>query len=134
MAQDELHDDRQRLRREPGLRRAPASSTRSTAAPSSRRPAVSITTEGPHTLYTRVVDTAGNVSDWREDTIGIDKTIPTLTVDCGVDDLAQHAGDLQRRGRRRRSPAWPTLTAARGAGVAEPIGGTYAVESDGAAT
>ena len=43
----------------------------------------SITTEGPHKLYTRVVDTAGNESAWREDTIGIDKTVPALTVDCG---------------------------------------------------
>ena len=44
---------------------------------------MSITTEGPHKLYTRVVDNAGNESDWREDTIGIDKTVPTLSVDCG---------------------------------------------------
>ena len=48
-------------------------------------PAVSITAAGSHTLETRVVDVAGNASDWRIDTIGIDKTNPTLTVNCGGD-------------------------------------------------
>ena len=66
VAQDELHDDGHRHRREPRLGRGPRSSTSSTTARSSRRPAVSITTAGPHTLETRVVDIAGNVSDWRD--------------------------------------------------------------------
>jgi hypothetical protein len=47
-------------------------------------PNVTITGEGSHTLATRVVDVAGNVSDWRTDTIGIDRTVPSLTVDCGT--------------------------------------------------
>ena len=96
-------------------------------------PAVSITTEGSHTLYSRVVDTAGNASEWREDLIGIDKTIPTLTVDCGqltwrntpaTCDVAAAGG----------ASGLPTLTAARGTGAAEPIGGQYVVEADGAST
>ena len=95
-------------------------------------PAVSITTEGPHTLYTRVVDTAGNVSDWREDAIGIDKTIPTLTVDCGVTTWRNTPATCTVAAAGGVS-GLATLTAARGAGVAEPIGGSYAVESDGAA-
>jgi hypothetical protein len=95
-------------------------------------PAVSITTEGPHTLSSRVVDTAGNVSDWRDDAVGIDKTIPTLTVDCGVTTWRNTPASCNVAAAGGVS-GLATLTASRGSGVAEPIGGTYAVEADGAA-
>ena len=49
-----------------------------------RRGTSPITAEGAHTLATRVVDVAGNVLDWRTDTIGIDRTAPSLAVDCGA--------------------------------------------------
>ena len=96
-------------------------------------PGVSITTEGQHTLYSRVVDTAGNASDWRQDAVGIDKTIPTLTVDCGAVTWRNTPAtcDVAAAG---GSSGLPTLTAARGSGAAEPIGGQYAVEVDGAST
>jgi hypothetical protein len=45
---------------------------------------VSISAEGVHTLASRIVDNAGNASDWRTDTIGIDRTVPALSADCGT--------------------------------------------------
>ena len=45
---------------------------------------VTISGEGVHTLASRLVDNAGNISDWRTDTIGIDQTVPALAVDCGT--------------------------------------------------
>jgi hypothetical protein len=48
-------------------------------------PAVSVPAPGSHHLYTRVVDNAGNASDWRDDSFGIDRTAPVLSVDCGSD-------------------------------------------------
>ncbi len=44
----------------------------------------SITGEGVHTLVSRIVDNAGNASDWRTDTVGIDRTVPALAADCGT--------------------------------------------------
>ena len=82
-------------------------------------PAVSITTEGPHKLETRVVDIAGNASDWRADTVGIDKIVPTLAVDCGAATWRNTPATCTVTRRRRRRPGLPTLTAARGAGAAE---------------
>jgi hypothetical protein len=46
---------------------------------------VTVSAAGPHVLYTRIVDAAGNASDWRADSFGIDRTPPTLTVSCGTD-------------------------------------------------
>jgi hypothetical protein len=57
----------------------------STTATPQTTSAVSVSTVGPHVLYTRIVDAAGNVSDWRADSFGIDRTAPTLTVSCGSD-------------------------------------------------
>ena len=69
-------------------------------------PSVSITAAGSHKLETRVVDVAGNASDWRIDTIGIDKTNPTLSVNCGGDAWrAAPAVLLGGRQRRRLRPA-----------------------------
>jgi hypothetical protein len=45
---------------------------------------VTISAEGVHTLASRVVDNAGNASEWRTDTIGIDRTVPALAADCGT--------------------------------------------------
>ena len=94
-------------------------------------PGVSITTEGPHKLYTRVVDTAGNESAWREDTIGIDKTVPALTVDCGQVTWRNTPATCTVTAEGGVS-GLQTLTVTRGNGVAEPIGGSYTVEADGA--
>ena len=60
-------------------------------------PAVAIAAEGTHTLSTRVLDIAGNVSDWRVDTIGIDKTEPALAVDCGTNAWRNTRPLLRRR-------------------------------------
>ena len=38
---------------------------------------VSITTDGTHTLSTRVLDNAGNYSTWRAETVRIDRVLPT---------------------------------------------------------
>jgi hypothetical protein len=46
---------------------------------------VTVVAAGPHVLYTRVVDAAGNASAWRADSFGIDRTAPALTVSCGSD-------------------------------------------------
>jgi hypothetical protein len=92
---------------------------------------VSITTEGRHKLYTRVVDNAGNESDWREDTIGIDKTVPTLSVDCGQASWRNTPATCAVTAEGGLS-GLPTLTVTRAGGVAEPIAGSYTVESDGA--
>jgi hypothetical protein len=45
---------------------------------------VTISGEGVHTLASRIVDNAGNASEWRTDTIGIDQTVPALAADCGT--------------------------------------------------
>ena len=57
----------------------------STSATPQTTPSVSVPAAGPHVLYTRVVDAAGNASDWRADSFGIDRTAPALTVSCGSD-------------------------------------------------
>jgi hypothetical protein len=57
----------------------------STTATPQTTPSVSVSTVGPHVLYTRVIDAVGNASDWRADSFGIDRTVPTLTVSCGSD-------------------------------------------------
>ncbi len=69
----------------------------------STSPAVAIAVEGNYKLYTRVTDVAGNDSGWRLDTVGIDKTAPTLAADCGA-----------RRGATRRPSApWPPTAGSR---------------------
>ncbi len=96
--------------------------------------AVSITTEGSHTLESRIVDNAGNVSAWRTDSIGIDKTVPTLAVDCGPvvwRNSAPTCGVSAEGG----LSGLPTLTAAIGSGAAVPVvDGKFTVAAAGAST
>ena len=92
----------------------------------------SISADGSHTLETRVIDVAGNASDWRADKVAIDKVAPTLAVNCGP------------AGTWRRDPVDCTvtsdggvsglsvLTGTRAGAVSDVVGGHYAVEADGA--
>jgi hypothetical protein len=57
----------------------------STTATPQTTPSVTVSTPGPHVLYTRIIDANGNASDWRADSFGIDRTAPALTVSCGSD-------------------------------------------------
>ena len=57
----------------------------STTATPQTTPAVTVSAAGAHMLYTRIIDAAGNASDWRADSFGIDRTPPALTVSCGTD-------------------------------------------------
>jgi hypothetical protein len=96
-------------------------------------PAVSITAAGTHKLETRVVDVAGNESDWRVDTIGIDKTNPTLSVDCGGDAwrAAPAVCSITAAG---GDSGLPTLTASRGGASDTVSGNSYTVDADGSST
>ncbi len=96
-------------------------------------PAITISAAGSHKLETRVVDTAGNESEWRVDTIGIDKTNPTLSVNCGGDawraapalcSVAANGGDS----------GLPTLTASNGGASDTVAGSSYTVDVDGSST
>src|SRR4051794_12142354 len=93
---------------------------------------VTISTSGPHTLSTRIRDVAGNWSAWRDDPVGIDKVIPTLTVACGSAEW-------------RSTPAtWSVaadgglsglslVTGTRGSAAPDTVsGGSYVVDTDGA--
>ncbi len=95
---------------------------------------VSITTEGAHTLESRIVDNAGNLSEWRPDAIGIDKTVPTLAVDCGSAawrNAAPTCGVSAAGG----LSGLPTLTAAIGSGAAVPVvDGKFTVAAEGTST
>jgi hypothetical protein len=93
---------------------------------------VTISAEGKHALKTRLLDVAGNASDWRTDTIGIDKTAPTLTVDCGQE--AWRAEAVACTVKASGGPSGlATLTVARNGGTPAPIsGGAFTVEEDGA--
>ena len=44
---------------------------------------MTLTTEGVHTIESRIVDNVGHASDWRTDTVRIDKTAPTAALSCG---------------------------------------------------
>jgi hypothetical protein len=92
-------------------------------------PNVTVTGEGSHTLLTRVIDVAGNASDWREDAIGIDRTAPALGVDCGTSGWRTSAATCSVSASGGPS-GLPTLTA-NGDAVA---GGTYTVHAGGATT
>ncbi len=126
-------------RRSPAPTRRPAccasSGSSTTRRRRRRRPAVSIAGEGSYKLYTRVLDNAGNASDWRVDTVG-DR---------------QDRSDARRRLRRRRPGATrpatctvsavgglsglPTLTGARGGdGPVDVSGGVYTVDAEGSST
>jgi hypothetical protein len=92
-------------------------------------PSVSITGEGAHSLSTRVIDVAGNASDWRVDTIGIDRTVPTLAVDCGTTGWRNSQASCSVSAAGGLS-GLPTLTA-NGETV---VGGAYTVQAEGAST
>ena len=97
-------------------------------------PGVSITTEGGHALQSRVVDAAGNASDWRNDEIGIDKAAPALAVDCGSEAWRNSPANCTVSGSGGAS-GLPTLTGQIGSGSVDAvIGGAYAVDADGALT
>ena len=75
----------------------------------------------------RIVDVAGNASDWRTDTIGIDRTVPTLAVDCGTTGWRNSQADvLRRRDRRALRPG--ELTAD---GTTPVVDGAYTVAGAG---
>ena len=100
----------------------------------STSPAVAIAQEGTYKLYTRVTDVAGNDSGWRLDTVGIDKTAPTLTASCGAPTwrntpaVCSVAADGGLSG-------LPVLTASRGGdGAVEVTGGAYTVDVEGSTT
>jgi len=96
--------------------------------------AVSIAAEGAHTLETRVVDVAGNASDWRADAVGIDKTVPVLAVDCGPSTWRNTVPVCAVTASGGPS-GLPTLTAAIGGGTPVAVtGGRFAVDADGAST
>ena len=90
---------------------------------------VTIATEGVHTLASRIIDVAGNASDWRTDTIGIDRTVPTLAVDCGP------------TGWRNTQPTCSVAATGGLSGLAgvtadgtSVVDGAYAVQAQGATT
>ena len=92
---------------------------------------VTISTRGPHVLETRVVDTAGNQSAWRSDSIGIDATVPTLTANCGTSGWRNRPATCAVTADGGDS-GLASLTAARGTGApADVHGGTYTVSADG---
>jgi hypothetical protein len=97
-------------------------------------PGVSITADGPHTLLSRVIDLAGNASDWRTDSIGIDKTAPTLAVDCGSEAWRNTPAACTVTSDGGPS-GLPTLTGQIGSGSVDAItGGAYTVDADGSLT
>ena len=102
-----------------------------TATTATTTPAVSITQEGAYKLFSRVLDNAGNASDWREDTVAIDKTAPTLAVDCGPAVWVNTPATCAVTASGGLS-GLPTLTGARGGeGPTDITGGTYVVEAEG---
>jgi hypothetical protein len=97
-------------------------------------PSVSITTEGNHKLESRAVDVAGNASEWRTDMVGIDKTAPALTVDCGPTAWRNSAATCSVSASGGLS-GLPTLTGAVGSGTAAAIAnGSFSVGAEGAST
>ena len=58
-------------------------------------------------LETRVTDVAGNASDWRVDTVAIDKVAPTLAVNCGAADAGARRPSTAPSPPTAASPACP---------------------------
>jgi hypothetical protein len=93
---------------------------------------VSITTTGAHTLSTRIRDTAGNWSIWRDDPVGIDKVIPTLTVACGSAEWRSTPATCSVAADGGLS-GLSLVTGTRGSGAPDAVsGGSYVVDTDGA--
>ncbi|HEX5094946.1 MAG TPA: Ig-like domain repeat protein, partial [Acidimicrobiia bacterium] len=101
-------------------------------APISATAPVSISADGSHKLETRVTDNAGNVTDWRVDTVAIDKVAPALAVNCGatgvwrrdvVDCSVTADGGVS---------GMTTLTGTRGGATTDVVNGHFVVDADGA--
>jgi hypothetical protein len=93
---------------------------------------VSIATTGAHTLSTRIRDTAGNWSAWRDDPVGIDKVVPTLTVGCGSAEWRSTPATCSVAADGGVS-GLALVTGTRGSGSPDAVsGGTYVVDADGA--
>lgn len=105
-----------------------------TATAVTTSPSVAITQEGSYKLYSRVLDNAGNASDWREDTVAIDKTAPTLAADCGAAKWQKTAATCTVTASGGLS-GLSALTGARGGeGPTDVVGGVYAVEAEGSSS
>lgn len=97
-------------------------------------PAVSIAQEGSYKLYTRVLDNAGNASDWREDTVAIDKTAPTLAVDCGA-VIWRNAAATCTVAASGGISGLSAVTGARGGeGPIDVAGGVFTVDAEGSSS
>ena len=95
---------------------------------------VTVSAEGTHTLLTRVLDTAGNASDWRTDTIGIDKTAPAMSVSCGQIAWRSAPASCSVSADGGAS-GMSTLTGARNGGAADTVTNSlYTVDAEGSST
>jgi len=93
---------------------------------------VSITTSGAHILSTRIQDVAGNWSAWRDDPVGIDKVVPTLTVACGSAEWRSTPATCSVAADGGAS-GLSLLTGARGDAAPDAVSGnSYVVGTDGA--
>jgi hypothetical protein len=92
----------------------------------------SISTTGAHTLSSRIRDVAGNWSAWRNDPVGIDKVIPTLTVACGSAEWRSTPATCSVAADGGVS-GLSQLTSTRGDASPDAVsGGSYVVGADGA--
>jgi len=92
----------------------------------------SISQTGAHTLSTRIQDNAGNWSVWRDDSVGIDKLIPTLTVACGSVEWRSTPATCSVTADGGIS-GLAALTGARGDSAPSAVSGSsYVVDADGA--
>jgi hypothetical protein len=98
--------------------------------PTQTSSAVSVATAGAHVLRTHVIDNAGNDSGWREDHFGIDRTVPTLAVDCGTDAWRATPAGCSLTGDGGES-GFAGMTVTRTSGIAEAAGSSYTVAEDG---
>ncbi|MDA0182875.1 Ig-like domain repeat protein [Solirubrobacter phytolaccae] len=102
-----------------------------TAPSATLTPAVSITQEGSYKLFSRVLDNAGNASDWREDTVAIDKTAPTLAADCGAATWRNAAATCTVSASGGISGLAVVSGARGGEGAVDVSGGVYTVDAEG---
>ncbi|MDA0137124.1 OmpL47-type beta-barrel domain-containing protein [Solirubrobacter deserti] len=100
----------------------------------STSPAVAIAVEGNYKLWTRVIDVAGNDSGWRADSVGIDKSAPSLAADCGA-AVWRNAPAVCKVAADGGISGLSVLTGARGGeGATAVAGGAYTVEAEGTST
>jgi hypothetical protein len=92
----------------------------------------SISATGAHTLWTRIQDVAGNWSTWRDDAVGIDKLVPTLTVVCGTAEWRATPATCSVAADGGVS-GLSLVTGTRGSGSPDAVSGSsYVVDADGA--